>query len=263
MIQIIKSDENLDTSQIEYQPLEQYGDRIKSVNVRYKHKKLILQSPEIEVLPKIYRFSNCGTDKDGFTKYYLLVKIDKDTKEPVVEKFHRTLTSIDNQFLQDGLCHGNEWFDGYKTLGQLERIYSPNIQTPNNNFPFPELVYNGLKYLKIRIPVNTRKEIGCQVFNVHNTRLKLDISTMENIIRCRNNRVHLLIKCDGLWFAGGKYGASWKLSNLRFPFTIPKTVRVNNNQQLDNSSVKNTINSNVKHKKRVDFETYCFMSDSD
>ena len=55
MIQIVGCDQALDTSQFEYQTSNSYQNKIKSAYVSYHNKKLMLQSPEMEVLPKIFQ----------------------------------------------------------------------------------------------------------------------------------------------------------------------------------------------------------------
>lgn len=221
---VIKDNHNIDTTQFEYKSSQKYQNEISSVFVSYLNQKLIVKTPEIDLLPKIYKHHIKGSQK----KFYLFI--------PLIDRKHslfQLLTKIDNQFIQDGLYHHMEWFRKKITLGQLEKIYAPIIQIPNQNFPFPELFQlsnfnqTTFRYVKIRIPIDGNM-IDCPLFDLSNNRIRLSIQDFENHVLTKNfQKIQMTIQCDGLWFAGEKYGASWRLVNLKWNTIIDTPPQIN------------------------------------
>ena len=213
---VVKKSQYLDTTQLEYNVLQQYHNKVSSLRVSYHNKRLTLETDTINVIPKIYRF-----ETDRMTKYYLLCRLhphghrnEKCSNDQCSNNsgenhqlFCQKLISLDNQFIQDALSH-REWFDNKVTLGILEKIYAPIVQTPNDNFPFPEFLKDTNYYIKIRIPVDGDGSVLCHTCDISGNIHQFTIDDLEHALRgC--NTCRLTIRCDGLWFAGDKYGASW------------------------------------------------------
>lgn len=235
---VVKKNQYLDTTQFEYNVLQQYHNKVSSLRVSYHNKRLALETDTINVIPKIYRF-----ETDKMTKYYLLCRlfpgegIQSGDGGCGNSLFCQKLIAVDNQFIQDALSHC-EWFNTKVTLGLLEKIYAPIVQTPNDNFPFPELLGNTNHYMKIRIPVDKDGIILCQSCDLSGNIHQLTIDALEQALQeCQSCR--LTIRCDGLWFAGGKYGSSWGCIRLDFESVLSRQT------------------------KKIDFKQYCFMSDDE
>ena len=229
----------IDTSQFDYRNLNSHKN-LRSVGLYYKNLKPVLDTGLVEILPKIYKFNTLKENK-----YYLLIDQTKDSQQNTV--FLQNCINIDNQLLQDGVHYAHEWFGEYHSLALLERKYSPVIQKPNRNFPFPELIKKDLfRYTKIRIPTDDKGIINCTLYDNNNTRINLNINDLENIFQNYQSNIKMIIQCDGLWFAGGKYGCNWRLLSLTW----------------NNVSSENIIKLKIKGH-GLDFNNYSFMSDSD
>ena len=92
--------------------------------------------------------------------------------------------------------------------------------------------------MKIRIPVDKDGIILCQSCDLSGNIHQLTIDALEQALQeCQSCR--LTIRCDGLWFAGGKYGSSWGCIRLDFESVLSRQT------------------------KKIDFKQYCFMSDDE
>ena len=247
---VVKKRQYLDTTQFEYNVLQQYHNKVSSIRVSYHNQKLALETDTINVIPKIYRF-----ETDKMTKYYLLCRLcpspvrgqggpngqggpgGQGSNSENHRLFCQKLIAVDNQFIQDALSH-REWFNTKVTLGLLEKIYAPIVQTPNDNFPFPELLDKSHYYMKVRIPVDKDGMILCHTGDLSGNIHQFTIDTLEQVLHeCQSCR--LTIRCDGLWFAGGKYGSTWGCVRLDLDTVLSKVT------------------------KKIDFKQYCFMSDDE
>ena len=247
MLQTPSSLKIIDTSQFDYRHLNSHQN-LKSVGLYYKNLKLVLNTGLVETLSKIYQFN---TSKEN--KYYLLIDTTRDIRNNSV--FIQNCINIDNQLLQDGVHYAHEWFGEYHPLAVLERKYSPVIQKPNRNFPFPDLIkdkdHSTFRYTKIRIPVNKDGTIDCCLYDKTNTRINLNITDLENILEQYRENIKMIIQCDGLWFAGGKYGCNWRLLSLTWDITGENILKIRGVQSYP--CIKTGLN----------FNQYSFLSDSD
>merc|ERR1712118_158327 len=73
--------------------------------------------------------------------------------------------------------------------------------------------------IKVKLPYKNER-FACEVYD--NKKQEVDLSNLENIL-VRGCEIQALIECGGVWFAGGKYGVSWKIIQMKV--TAPSTIK--------------------------------------
>ena len=136
-------------------------------------------------------------------KYSLQLSLKEDNKS--VSNFIAFLKAMDEKIITDGVENSKAWFKKSYTRDVLQELYTPMINYPKDkdtgeiNPAYPPTY-------KLSIPVqDSRVLIDC--YNEQKEKVEL-----KNIPK--GSKVIAILKLQGIWFAGSKFGCSAKVVQM-------------------------------------------------
>jgi hypothetical protein len=214
---------NFDVNKIRYSPLKKLN-MSKSVYINYAGEKRVIQFPMMHVP---YGLSDSSTFKDKsdpsakIPNYTMSVSFKGHEDNKAIKNIFTKLQEIEDKIKADVYANRITWmnedFDNMENL--VSRLFSSNIQFDRDK-ETKKLLNRYPATFRVKVPsVSEIDDDG----NVH-TIFKFDASDEKNneiqfgaiINSIKDSKAHLIVHMTGLWFAGGKYGCTWKLMSGRF-----------------------------------------------
>jgi hypothetical protein len=212
---------NIDVSKLKYSEMRSLASGAKTVSVFYGSDKLALQTPVLSIpygLGEPYKVKEAvkkglpvsDTDK----QYDITVSfrgIDENSK---IKVFHDKLKEIENKIVDDAFQNRLAWFkddfDGNKSF--VSKLFSPIIKIDKD----PSTGKAVGKYpptFKAKLPYDAKTNaFNFDAYDMENT----ELSFQEIMNKIKGAKTQLIVQLTGIWFAGGKYGCSWKVLSGKF-----------------------------------------------
>lgn len=210
---------NIDVSKLRYSEMRSLASGAKTVYVNYGSEKLTIQTP---VLSLPYGLSEPLLDaKEGGKntlaekekKYDLTVNFRGLDENPKVKLFHDKLKEIEAKIIEDAYINRTAWLkdpDADKTF--VSKLFSPIVKVDKDKETGKVLG----KYpptFKAKVPYDNKTDtFNFDCFDMDNN--ELDFHEIMN--KLKGARAQLIVQLTGIWFAGGKYGCSWKIVSGKF-----------------------------------------------
>lgn len=212
---------NIDVNKLRYSELRTLPSGAKTVYVNYGAEKLTIQTPVLSLpygIGEPYDAKEAaknGTpiaDKDK--KYDLTVSFRGIDENPKVKCFHDKLKDLENKIIDDAFANRLAWFkddfDGNKSF--VSKLFTPIVKIdkdPNTGKPVGKYPPT----FKAKLPYdNKTSAFSFDSYNMENEELDFQ-SIMKNL---KGAKTQLIVQLTGIWFAGGKYGCSWKIVSGKF-----------------------------------------------
>lgn len=214
---------NFDVSKIRYGPVKKTSVA-KSVYINYGGDKCVIQLPAMHVPYGMNDSSMFKDKKDPSSKipnYSMNISFKGLDENKGIGKAFDMFTKIEEKIKSDVYANRVTWLnDRYDDMESVvSRLFSSNIQLdrdketkkPLNRYP---------PTFRVKVPSVSEIEEDGTV----STMFKFDASDMENnviefqniINNIKGAKAQLIVQLMGLWFAGGKYGCTWKILSGRF-----------------------------------------------
>ena len=175
-------------------------------------RSLVMQTPS---LPSPFGLS--VFDKAGPPKYSVDLAMRGYQGDNVkVKAFHDALHSLDEFMIDQGVKNSKLWFKADMKRDVVTAFYTPCVRfgkdKEGNQTSYPPNI-------KVQMKRNRdNSDFECQFYDLkskgdpHAQALK-GIPIEEMLVK--KVEVTALIQCTGVWFAGGKFGVSWKAVQMR------------------------------------------------
>lgn len=226
---MISSPSDVTVSKIEFGPVKMLDSGGKAANLRYEGRNLMLETPSLNVPYGVNVF-----DKNGPPKYSIdlsLRGVDENEKVKALQTF---LEEFDERMIDAGVENAKNWFKmGSPSREVIKAFYTPLLKYSRD----PET--QKLKPYPPTIKINLRRKQDAKAatascfetsfYNPLETDAKGVISTfpgdtaVEQVL-AKRSMVTSIIQCTGVWFAGGKFGTTWKAVQMRVD-TQPEQIR--------------------------------------
>ena len=172
----------------------------KIVSVDYSGRQLMTQSPSM-----IVPYGLNVYDKAGPTSYSVDLSFRGVEENPKLKTFHDMLVAFDERLINAGVENSLAWFKMPNASREvIKAFYTPSVKlsfdSEGKPKPYPPT-------LKVKLPKN--KSGSFETLFYDSEKRPYEGVTVEDLL-LKGSRATLLIKCTGLWFAGSKFGASWK-----------------------------------------------------
>lgn len=194
------------TSNVTFSPVKTLESGGKQAYLNYNGAALVMQVGPLET-----PFGLSVFDKQGPPKYSVDLKLrgyDDPTNHPKTATIYNAFHALDEYMLDQGVKNSASWFKGVKSREVLSELYTPvvrfSVDSEGNRKPYPPT-------LKVQLRKRDDK-FEADIYD-ENKRPLNDIP-LEDII-VKGTVLTALIQCTGVWFAGGKYGLSWKAIQIR------------------------------------------------
>jgi hypothetical protein len=175
-------------------------------------RNLMIQTPS---LPSPFGMS--VFDKNGPPKYSLDLALRGYQDNTKVKAFYDALTSLDDYMIDLGVKNSKLWFKADMKREIVQAFYTPIVKfgrdKEGNQTPYPPNV-------KLQLRKNREGGFETEFYgeeaksNPKAKPLDLEENPLESFL-VKKVEVTALMQCTGVWFAGGKYGLSWKAVQVR------------------------------------------------
>jgi hypothetical protein len=206
---------DFNTSNISFSQVKVLDNGGKQAYLNYGGRSLTMQTASMAVPYGMSIF-----DKQGPVKYSVDLSFrgyeDKSSK---VAAFYDAMTQLDEFMIDQGVKNSQAWFKNKLTREVVEAFYTPVVRVSKdangNPKPYPPSFKVALK-----------KRNGSDTFDVQtydDQKRPYEGVPLEDLL-VKGAQVTVLVQCTGVWFAGSKYGLSWKAVQLRVD-KLPESIR--------------------------------------
>lgn len=193
---------NFNTQKISFSQLRVLDSGGKQAYINYDGGMFVFQTP------------NCGLpygmsafDKAGPVKYSVELSLrgyeDPSNKMKV---FHDALSRLDEYMIDQGVKNSKQWFKSDLSRDVIKAFYTPMVRLAKdkegNPKPYPPTIKLSLRQKR------DSQEFDVQCYDDKRNQYK-GIPLEELLVK--GAQTTCLIQCTGVWFAGSKFGLSWKL----------------------------------------------------
>jgi len=189
----------------------------KSAYINYGGEKLRLQ---VGSLSCPYGMKDSSQfDKTGPVKYSVDLSLRgfDDPENPKVVSIYKALNTLDEWMVDYAVKNSRAWFKQDFTRDVIKAFYTPCVKfskdKDGNLKPYPPT-------LKVALRQNGDK-FDAAIYDLNKKPMR-DIPMQDILVK--GALTTMLIECTGVWFAGSKFGLSWKAVQIRVD-RIPESIR--------------------------------------
>lgn len=170
--------------------------------MNYDGGMFVFQTPSM-TLP----YGMSAFDKAGPVKYSAEFSLrGYDEAGSKMQQFYQALERLDEWMIEQGVKNSKQWFKSDLSRDVIKAFYTPMIRISRdkdgNPKPYPPTIKTSLRQKR------DSQEFDVQCYDEKRT-LYRGIPLEELLVK--GAQMTCLIQCTGIWFAGSKYGLSWKL----------------------------------------------------
>lgn len=198
-------------SNITFSPVKTLESGGKQAYLNYNGQPLLMQVGPLET-----PFGLSVFDKQGPPKYSVDLKLrgyDDPTNHPKTATIYEAFNALDEFMLDQGVKNSVAWFKGAKNREVLSELYTRNVRfsvdSEGNRKPYPPTLK-----VQLRKRDSSKREDKFEVEVYDDKKRSLDSVPLDDVL-VKGAVLTTLIQCTGVWFAGGKYGLSWKAVQVR------------------------------------------------
>ena len=187
----------------------------KQAYLNYDGRPLVMQVGPLET-----PFGLSVFDKVSPPKYSVDLKLrgyDDPATNPKTATIYNALHGLDEYMLDQAVKNSKAWFKGDKSREVLSELYTPTVK-------FAKDQEGNLKPYPPTLKLQLRQRDGKFETQVYDDKKRpLTDVPLEDIL-VKGTIITALIQCTGVWFAGGKFGLSWKAVQIRAD-SVPESIR--------------------------------------
>lgn len=230
----------------------------KNLYLNYNRSKLVIQVPKMSMPYNM----NCykGPSGDQPPKYNINLSFKNKNSDSNVNDFYKFLENLDRKMIESGKENSLSWLSK-KNLSNdvVEALYKPLLRhSKDKNTGEPDGKWPST--FEVKIP-HYEGKFTCEVYD---TDKKLVPSDKLEEYLVKGSEVSSLIQCTSVWIAGGKFGCSWKIIQMKVE---PPKNPLKGYAFLDSDSDDEPVNKSVSASNVVndsdDSDSEIDVSDSD
>ena len=156
-------------------------------------------------------------DKAGPIKYSMDLSLRGYDENPKVKAIYNAFSTLDEWMIDQGVKNSKAWFKAELNRDVVKAFYTPMIKVAKdqegNAKPYPPTFKINLKKQNDQFDVKVYDEQAQAYEGV----------PLEDLL-VKGAMVTTLIQCTSVWFAGSKFGLSWKAKQIRMD-KVPESIR--------------------------------------
>ena len=156
-------------------------------------------------------------DKAGPIKYSMDLSLRGYDENPKVKAIYNAFSALDDWMIDQGVKNSKAWFKAELNRDVVKAFYTPMIKVAKdqegNAKPYPPTFKINLKKQNDQFDVKVYDEQAQAYEGV----------PLEDLL-VKGAMVTTLIQCTSVWFAGSKFGLSWKAKQIRMD-KVPESIR--------------------------------------
>lgn len=200
------------TSNVTFSPVKALDSGGKQAYLSYKGGKLTMQ-----VGPLTLPYGMNVFDKAGPIKYSMDMSLRGYDENAKIKQIYDALAALDDYMIDQGVKNSRAWFKADLTRDVVKAFYTPCVKwakdAEGNVKPYPPT-----------FKVNLRKNNDKFEVNVYDDKRRpYDGVPLEDLL-VKGAVTTTLVQCTSVWFAGSKFGLSWKALQIRMD-KVPESIR--------------------------------------
>jgi hypothetical protein len=202
--------ENFDINLLTFGQPKALGTGAKAVYISYNGNPLILQTPPDMKAP--FGISVWPSDNGGPDKYNLDVSFEGKDQRPPIKQLFDVLSAIDRRMVIVANDNAQGWFKKkFPSLDVVSALYTPTVKMSKDR-DTGEITDRYPATFKMSLP---RKDDDF-IFPTYGSRREIiDLKQAIECGRTKGARAQALVQLSSVWIAGGKFGLSWKVKQLK------------------------------------------------
>lgn len=184
----------------------------KQAYLNYGGERLVMQTAVAMSVP----FGlNCA-DKFGPPEYSVDLSFRGHEQRPEVKQFMEVISQIDETMILEGVKNSKSWFKSDLSRDVVKAFYTPSLKyskdKDGNVLSYPPNIK-----LKLR---RTNEVFDAKFYDVSGN--PYNGIPVEELL-AKGVQVTAIMECGGVWFAGSKYGLTWRAKQIAV-HQLPKKV---------------------------------------
>jgi len=210
---MISSASEINASKIEFSPIKVLDNGGKAVNVRYEGRNVMIETPCMNIPFGVSLF-----DKQGPPKYSVDLSFRGVDDNKELKSFNTFLEEFDERMVDAGVENASKWFKMANPNREvIKAFYTPVLKisrdAAGNPKPYPPT-------MKVALRKRKDGQFESSFYNGTERDAKgqptaFVADTPIDSILPKRSHATCIIQCTGVWFAGGKFGTSWKAVQVR------------------------------------------------
>ena len=205
--------QNVDMTSISYSAVKSLPSGAKIIYLNYNGGPLFVQTPEMTIP---YDSGTYYADNDTSGKYAIKASMEGHKDNPQMKAFHDMLEQMDQTIMESGIENSLAWFKKKSLTPEIAKeLYTPMVKVsidsetgePNGKWA-PTFAFKIVKRdgkVQCDCYDSDKKEVNLEGEN------SVDLSTMFK----KGTKVKMILKCNGLWIASGKFGCTWRAEQIK------------------------------------------------
>ena len=171
------------------------------------------KSPFVIQTPQCYApfGMNCfRDDKDGTESYSLELSFKEKESRETLQRYYEILEEIDSKVLDAALDNSQLWLRKAKSKEVVEALFTRSIRIPTDR-ETGEVIDKWPPTFRLKLNKDNKGHFRCVAYDQET---KDEISLDSVMPKMKGSKVTAIASCGGIWVAGGKFGCSWKATQL-------------------------------------------------
>jgi hypothetical protein len=220
---------DIDVNNFKYSEVKSLASGAKSVYINYGSGKLRIQTP-VMYLP--YGVSEGGfEDKNAKgdikknekveKKYDLTLSFKGHEDNQKIESFLTKMKEIEQKIIDDAFTNREPWFkDEDMERKFVEKIFSPIIKVDKDKNT-GKVVGKYPPTIRFKLPFDNENNVF--KFSSYNMNRE-SIDLLDIVSKLKGGKAQLIVELNSIWFAGGRFGCTWKLITGKFQRSVNNDI---------------------------------------
>ena len=205
--------QNVEVDKMTFSSVKSLPSGAKIIYLNYEGNSLFVQTPEMCVP---YDSGTFYADNDTSGKYSIKVSMDGFNVDGQMKKFHDLLLNMDKKVMEAGMENSLAWFKK-KSLSEdiAKELYNSMVKVSlDSETGEPNGKWAPTFAFKI---VKRDGKVLCDCYDSDKKELVLEgdgAVDLESMFK-KGAKVKMILKCNGLWVASGKFGCTWRAEQVK------------------------------------------------
>jgi hypothetical protein len=175
----------------------------KQAYLNYGGERLVMQTAVSMSVP----FGLNVADKFGPAEYSVELSFRGNEQRPEVKEFMDVIAQIDETLLNEGVKNSKTWFKGDLSRDVVKAFYTPSLKYSKDK---EGNVLNYPPNIKLKLR-KVNNDFETKFYDVNGNPYK-GIPVEDLLVK--GTQVTAIIECAGVWFAGSKFGLTWRAKQI-------------------------------------------------
>ena len=217
---------SVNVNSIKYSEVKLLKSGAKTVYTNYSTGKLRIQTPVMYLPYGVneggYEDKNAKPDPSKVEKkdkkFDITLSFKGHEENSKIADFLNKVKEIETKIIDDAYEYRQAWFkddfDNNKAI--LARLFSPNIKVDKDKTT-GKVVGKYPPTIRFKLPYdNENEKFNFNSYNMNGEAIDL----LDIITKLKGGKAQLIVELNSIWFAGGKFGCTWKLITGKFQRSI-------------------------------------------